>query len=178
MLDSYNPEIFKVEEDPYVITTDEEVAESARKLLVEFRVGEDLEAELGEPGIGKEYANWLAHTIHRLDQMGLWTSEEAGFDSLYFWDMDYALVFDGTFLEGIKGLTGGTAAIMGYGYENVKEIFTDIGLKAPLLLIGTEAAFDAVEEATQKKIAKAMGEMAEVLEPAEKSARKTDGEDD
>jgi len=178
MLDSYNPEIFKVEEDPYVITTDEEVAESARKLLVEFRVGEDLEAELGESGIGKEYANWLARTIHRVDQMDLWASEEAGFDSLYFWDADYELVFDGTFLEGIKGLTEGTAAIMGYGYENVKEIFTDIGLKAPLLLIGTEAAFDAVEEATQKKIAKAMGEMAEVLEPAEESVRKTDGEDD
>ncbi len=159
MLASYDPDIFEGEEDPYVITTDEEVAEAARKLLTEYKVGEDLEVELGEPGLGKEYANWLARTIHRVDQMDLWASEEAGFDSLYFWDADYELVFDGTFREGIKGLTGGTAAIMGYGYENVKEIFTDIGLKAPLLLIGTEAAFNAVEEVTQEKIVKAMREM-------------------
>ena len=177
MLESYEPEIFEGEEDPYVITTDEEVAESARKLLMEFRAGEELEAELGEPGIGKEYADWLARTIHRVDQMDLWTSEEAGFDSLYFWDTDYELVFDGTFLEGIKGLTGGTAAIMGYSYENVKEIFTDMGLRAPLLLIGTEAAFDAVEEVTQEKIAKAMREM-EALVPAEESSVRPDGEDD
>ena len=55
---------------------------------------------------------------------------------------------------------------MGYSYEDVKEIFTDIGLKAPLLLIGTQTAFDTVDEVTQEKIAKAMREM-EVPEPAE-----------
>ena len=159
MIKSYDPGIFEGEEDPYVITTEEEVAKSAQKLLTEFNVGDELEAELEEPGIGKEYANWLARTIHRVDQMDLWASDEAGFESLYFWDTDYALVFDGTLLEGIKGLSGGTAAIMGYGYEDVIKIFTDIGLKAPLLLVGTEAAFEAVEEAASERVAKAMDEM-------------------
>ena len=159
MIKSYDPGIFEGEEDPYVITTEEEVSKSAQKLITEFNVGNELEAELEEPGIGKEYANWLARTIHRVDQMDLWASDEAGFESLYFWDTDYSLVFAGTFLEGIKGLSGGTAAIMGYGYEDVINIFTDIGLTAPLLLVGTKAAFEAVKEAASERIAKAMDEM-------------------
>ena len=177
MLDFYDPEIFEGEEDPFVITTDEEVAESARKLFVDYKAGEELEAELGEPGLAKEYADWLARTIHRVDQMNLWSSEAAGFESLYFWDSDYELVFDGTFLEGIKGLTGGTAAIMGYSYEDVKTIFTDIGLKAPLLLIGTQAAFDAVGEVTQEKISKVMREM-EAPKPAEGYSECPEEDDD
>ena len=48
---------------------------------------------------------------------------------------------------------------MGYGYEDVINIFTDIGLTAPLLLVGTEAAFEAVKEAASERIAKAMDEM-------------------
>ena len=177
MIESYDPEIFEGEEDPYVITTDEEVAESAGKLLTEFKVGEELEAELDEPGIGQEYANWLARTIHRLDEMDLWKSEEAGFESLYFWDMDYELVFGGTFLEGIKGLSGGTAAIMGYGYENVKEIFTDIGLRVPLLLVGTEAAFDTVEEVARKRMAEVMNEM-EIPKASKEFTEGPDEDDD
>ena len=67
---------------------------------------------------------------------------------------------------------------MGYSYEDVKEIFTDIGLKAPLLLIGTQTAFDTVDEVTQEKIAKAMREM-EVPEPAEGFTKcPDDGKDD
>lgn len=156
MVEAYIPEIFAGEEDPYIITADEEVEESARKLYTEFKVGEELEAELEEPGIGKEYAAFLARSIHRVDSMGLWTAEEVGFESLFFWDDDYEIVFGNGFVEGIRSLVSGQAKILGYGYKDVEGIFTDIGVSVPLLLVGTEAAFDAVGETVQGKMEEAM----------------------
>ena len=51
-------------------------------------------------------------------------------DSLFFWDMDYEIAFPGTFVDGIRSLVNsGTAAILGYGYKDVQEIFTDIGIE-------------------------------------------------
>lgn len=158
MLESYVPEMFEGEEDPYRITSDEEIVAAEEKLIRDFHVGEELEAETGEEGIGRAYAHWLAHTIHRVDKMGIWSSEEEGFESPFFWDADYEIVFAGTFVRGIRGLVSGTAAMMGYGYENVKEIFTDIGLKVPSLLVGSEAAFDTVAEVTQERVAEIMNE--------------------
>ena len=156
MFSSYDPEIYKVEEDPFIITSDEEIAASAEKLYTEFKVGEELEAEIGEEGLGRKYADYLAHAIHRIDKMELWSSEEAGFESLFFWDTDYAMIFTDSFVEGIKKLVGGTASIYGYGYKNVEEIFSDVEIKAPLLLVGTETAFDVIGEAAQEKIFEAM----------------------
>lgn len=156
MISSYDPEIYKGEEDPFIITSDEEIEASAEKLYTELKVGEELEAEIGEEGLGRKYADYLAHTIHRVDRMDLWTSGEAGFESLFFWDMDYAMIFDNSFVDGIKKLVKGTAAICGYGYKNVEEIFSDVGIKAPLLLVGTETAFDVIGEATQEQIFEAM----------------------
>lgn len=156
MISSYDPEIYKGEEDPFIITSDEEIEASAEKLYTELKVGEELEAEIGEEGLRRKYADYLAHAIHRVDRMDLWTSGEAGFESLFFWDMDYEMIFDDSFVDGIKKLVGGTASICGYGYENVEEIFTDVGIKAPLLLVGTETAFNVIGEATQEQIAEAM----------------------
>lgn len=159
MLEAYVPEMYKGEEDPYRITSDGEIAVAAERLIRDFHVGKELEAELGEEGVGKDYANWLAHTIQRIDQMDLWSSEEAGYDSLFFWDDDYEIVFSGTFVEGIRSLVSGTGAVLGYSYENVKEIFTDIGLKAPLLLVGSKVAYDITSEVTQERRADIMKEM-------------------
>ena len=39
-----------------MITSDEEMEESYQKLLKDYRVGEELEAEIGVEGIGKKYA--------------------------------------------------------------------------------------------------------------------------
>lgn len=156
MLDSYDPKAFDGEKDPYIITTDEEVKESAKKLYTEFKVGDEMEAELEEPGIGKTYADFLARSIHRVDAMSLWPAEEAGFESLFFWDDDFAIVFGKGFVEGIRGLVSGQAGILGYGYKDVAGIFTDIGISAPLLLVGSEAAFDVVGETVQGKMKEAM----------------------
>lgn len=56
---------------------------------------------------------------------------------------------------------------MGYGYEDVKRIFVDIGLKLPLMLVGTEAAFDMVGSIIQKKMADALRNMTPIDEFAE-----------
>ena len=152
MLESYDPDAFEDSRDPYVITTEEEIAESIQKLVSEFKVGEDLEAEIGEPGIAREYAEFLAHTIHRLDKMDLWSSEETGYESLFFWDADYEMIFNDGFVDGIRRLTGGEAKLLGYGYKDVTGIFTDIGMKAPLLLVGTETAFETVGAAVREKL--------------------------
>lgn len=54
-------------------------------------------------------------------------------------------------MEGIHELIGGLGQIMGYGYENAKEIFTDINLPAPLFLIGSEAGFEARAQAAMER---------------------------
>ena len=159
MISSYEPGLFNSSEDPYIITTDEEVKAAAEKLFTEYKVGEELEASIGEEGIGKEYADYLARTIHRIDQMDLWASEEAGFESLFFWNLDYEIVFEESFVRGIKDLVGGAASVMGYGYKDVEAIFTDAGIKAPLTLVGTETAFDTVGQMAQEKLAEIMKSM-------------------
>ena len=159
MIDSYDPALFEEDEDPFIITTDDEVKKTAERLFTEFKVGEGLEAELEEEGIGRKYADWLAHTVHRLNKMSIYDSEDAGFESLFFWDADYEIAFPGTFVEGIRSLVSGTAAVLGYGYRDVEEIFTDIGIKAPLLLVGTEAAFDTVGEVARERVAEVMNEL-------------------
>lgn len=159
MLEAYVPEMFEGEEDPYRITSDGEIASTAESLIRDFHVGEELETELGEEGVGKAYANWLAHTINRIDQMDLWSSEEASYDSLFFWDDDYEIIFSGTSVEGIRSLVSGNGTILGYSYEYIKEIFTDIGLKVPLMLVGSKAAYDITSEVAQERHADIMKEM-------------------
>ena len=45
--------------------------------------------------------------------------------------------------------------VLGYGYEYTEEIFTDIGMKAPIRLLGSKEAnrlrFEAMTEAMRKK---------------------------
>ena len=55
---------------------------------------------------------------------------------------------------------GGTSAVLdvylSHFAQNVEEIFSDVGIKAPLLLVGTETAFNVIGEATQEQIFEAM----------------------
>ena len=146
MLDTYDPEIFGEE-----IATEEEIAETAQILRTEFNVEDDLDDEYEFENEIK-YADWLALTVHRLNEMSLFRSDLAGYESLFFWDTDFALVFKYGFVEGIRRFISGGASIMGYGYDDVTDIFTDIGLKVPLMLTGTEAAFDAVGDVVQEKL--------------------------
>ena len=151
MLGSYNPETFE-ENDPFRISSDADIAETAEILRTEYKVEDDLDEYEEEFEYEIKYADWLARTVHRLEEMSLYRSEEAGYESLFFWDTDYSFVFQHGFVEGIRSLVSGSASYMGYGYEDVTSIYTDIGLKAPLKLVGTEAAFNTVGEVVQEKL--------------------------
>ena len=104
-------------------------------------------------GVEEEMAKERAESAWKVEKMGLDYSED------YFWDDDFAIVFEDGFVSGIRSLVSGFAAMMGYGYEDVCSIFTDAGIKAPLLLVGTKAAFDTVGEVTQEKWAEMIKNM-------------------
>ena len=80
-------------------------------------------------------------------------------DNLIFWDDDYIYFFQGgsggsgggmgaagggtygvTFAALIKRLISYSGYARGYGWDYAREIFTDIGIEPPLLLLGTEEA--------------------------------------
>ena len=69
---------------------------------------------------------------------------------LFFWDDDFALLFKDGFVKGIGTAASGLGAVLGYSYQDVYSIFTDAGIRAPLLLVGTETAFQTAEEAEQE----------------------------
>ena len=69
-------------------------------------------------------------------------------------------------MKGIRALVTGMAAILGYGYKDVCSIFTDIGIKAPLLLVGTEAVFDLCGENARERQKQAMEEWSKKIMPA------------
>ena len=98
----------------------------------------------------EDLAEELAESAWKPEKMGLDDSE------VYFWDDDFAVVFRDGFINGIRSLVRGSAAMLGYGFKDVCSIFTDAGIKAPLLLVGTEAAFDTVGEVAQEKMAEAV----------------------
>ena len=54
MMGFVRPAIFEGDEDPFIITTDDEVKKTAERLFTEFKAGEELEAELEEDGIGRK----------------------------------------------------------------------------------------------------------------------------
>ena len=97
-----------------------------------------------------EFIGDIAESVNRFEKMGIDDS------SLFFWDDDFAIVFEDGFVNGISGLVNGKSEYLGYGYEDVCSIFTDAGIKAPLLLVGTEAAFDVVGEVTQERVRELM----------------------
>ena len=61
-------------------------------------------------------------------------------DNIIFWDDDYSWFFHDGFVAGIKRTKEFVGEGRGYGYQYTKEIFTDVGCKAPLALFGTEEA--------------------------------------
>ncbi len=61
-------------------------------------------------------------------------------DNLIFWDDDYAFFWRDGFVKGIDYIKAFEGQNSGYGYHHACEIFSDIGLKPPLRLLGTEEA--------------------------------------
>lgn len=105
-------------------------------------------------GFDEEDADWTAEVVHNTAAMSLEDAEDTDHESLFFWDDDYNVFFAGsdTFIDAIHGITGGVGAVMGYGYENAAEIFTDAGYLLPLWLVGTETAYDIKKAALEERI--------------------------
>lgn len=105
-------------------------------------------------GFDEDEADWTATVVHCVGCMGLDFADDEGFESMFFWDDDYSVFFadSDTFIESVHLITGGIGAAMGYGYENVAEIFTDAGYKLPIWLVGTQTAFDLREEDIKERM--------------------------
>lgn len=86
------------------------------------------------------YAMELAASLCCIERMGINESD------LFFWDDDFAVIFRETFVDGIRSITNGLGAVLGYGYEDACSIFTDAGFNVPLILTGTRAAYDVKSE--------------------------------
>ena len=114
-------------------TEDEDILETFDVLMEEY-------------GLEEEEAMMLAYAVYRPELMGI-DPDDDNEDSLFFWDEDFLLFFQNGFVPGIQLMVSGMGSVLGYEYVNVKGIFTDIGLAAPIRLIGTETAYNIKREA-------------------------------
>ena len=80
-------------------------------------------------------------------------------NDMYFWDDDYSVIWTKGFIEGIKLIKSAAGDQLGYGYEYAEASFTDIGIKAPIRLLGSREANRLVNEEEAKR----MQEMTEAL---------------
>lgn len=94
-------------------------------------------------------AKRMAQKVVRFHEMLLKEDEDS---NLFFWDLDYCAFFGKTFIDGIHMLESFSGEQSGYGYDYACGIFTDIGMKAPLRLVGTRAANEAANEISRKKV--------------------------
>lgn len=119
-----------------------------------FELPDELQKKIDDMAarIDQEYGDYIgdpqamAESLYLIENMGM------GEDDLFFWDDDYSLFFQKTFIEGIRMMIGGMGSVLGYGYDSVCEIFTDAGFTVPLMLTGTEAAFAVREDLTREKM--------------------------
>ena len=59
---------------------------------------------------------------------------------IFTWDNDYVFYWKDGFISGIEYLKGVAGQNAEYGYKYTCDIFSDIGIKPPLMLLGTEEA--------------------------------------
>ena len=105
-------------------------------------------------------AGKIAGKVTRFHEMALKEDEE---ENMFFWDSDFQVVFNENFVEGIKFLKGFGGERLGYGYDYAREIFTDIGLKPPLKLLGTKEANRIVNQEAEKRYIEMMEKMMDDL---------------
>ncbi len=88
-------------------------------------------------GLNAKTANDYARKMYYASAMLLKDDED---DNLIFWDDDYDFFWRDGFVKGIDYLKGLEGQFRGYGYLYVCNIFFDVGIKPPLMLLGTEEA--------------------------------------
>ena len=106
-------------------------------------------------GLSAKRANDYSRKMYYASAMLLKDDED---DNLIFWDDDYDFYWKDGFVRGIgylKDLEGQNA---GYGYQYACAIFSDVGIKPPLMLLGTEEANRLVTEVQTEQFRKNMDE--------------------
>ena len=78
--------------------------------------------------------------------------------NIFFPNDDFNFVFIGGFVDGIRIMKSYDGELWGYGYDYAREIFTDIGLKPPLLLLGTREANEIARKEEKRLIEEEMME--------------------
>jgi len=111
-------------------------------------------------GYSDREAKQAANEVMRFDKMLLSDDED---DNLFFWDDDYAFFFEKGFIEGINRLKSYAGEQAGYGYDYTCDIFRDIGLKPPLLLLGTKEANRIANEVSAKRAMEIMNKLGSKL---------------
>ncbi len=109
----------------------------------------------GKYGLSAKRANDYSRKMYYASAMLLKDDED---DNLIFWDDDYDFYWREGFIKGIEYLKSAEGQNAGYGYHYVCDIFSDIGIKPPLLLVGTEEANRIANEVQNERIREKMNE--------------------
>ncbi len=97
----------------------------------------------------KKKAVRISRAITRFHEMMIKDEQDS---NMFFWDEDFMFFFKESFLGGIALLRGVAGEEAGYGYDYTCEIFTDIGLKVPLRLVGTREANRIMNEISRTRL--------------------------
>ena len=123
---------------------------------------DEAEAELQERfGLSKSRAKKTARQMYRIFEMGLKDGED---ENAFFWDDDYSFIWARGFVEGIRFIKGALGEQLGYGYQYACEIFSDIGIKPPIRLLGSTEANRLVNEMAREQFSKEMDKICSSLE--------------
>ena len=129
---------------------------------------EEAKSELrAKYGLTARTANDYARKMYYASAMLLKDDED---DNLIFWDDDYLFFWKDGFLKGIHYLKELPGTNAGYGYDYTCEIFSDIGIKPPLMLLGTEEANRIVTEMQNEQYQNLMDGFFEKITDAESIA--------
>ncbi len=125
------------------------------KALLKEKV-ETAKAELREKyGLSAKMANDYSRKMYYPEAMLLKDDED---DNIIFWDDDYGFFWDDGFVKGIDHLKDLEGQNAGYGYHYACDIFSDVGIKPPLMLLGTEEANRIKSEVQNEKFKQKMNE--------------------
>lgn len=107
-------------------------------------------------GLSAKNANDYSKKMYLVSSMPLKDDED---DNIIFWDDDYAFYWKDGFISGIEYLKGVTGQNAGYGYKYTCDIFSDIGIKPPLMLLGTEEANRIAVEVGNERLREKMNDI-------------------
>ena len=102
-------------------------------------------------GFSKRKSKQTARQMFRVFEMGLKDDED---ENMFFWDDDYSFFWAQGFVEGIRRIKGAPGEHLGYGYQSACEIFSDIDIRPPIRLLGSEEGNRLLNEQAEKEFRK------------------------